>query len=234
MITVSNLSVERNGHSILRDLSFSVPNGSMTAIVGPNGSGKTTLVRAILGLQELSSGTIQCETDTVGYVPQSLPIDETIPLHGWDFIELNTRSLPKHTRKDAISQAIQHVDAKAFAKTRLAYLSGGQFQRILLARALVTDPDLLMLDEPTSGLDIEATDALYTRLQSLVTDHGKTVVMISHDVDMISQFVTHVVCINKTLVCAGPPDKALSDASMQNMYGAHMTFNPHHPHDHRV
>jgi len=222
-IDVHQISVSFNSTAILEDISFAVKNGSICAIIGPNGSGKTTLLKAILGLLKPQTGSVlfwgknvEQTRGRIGYVPQRFNFDVRFPITVREFISLTRqRSVPK----SRIEEVVQEVGlTPIILKKQLGELSGGQLQRILIAQALFLSPDLLIMDEPAAGIDIMGGKLFHDILLHLNRDHNTTIVIVSHDMAFVSKIVDHVICINKTLVCADPPKIALTEKNLKKLF----------------
>lgn len=234
IISVKNLNVVLNGHRILADVSFDIPAGSIAAIVGPNGSGKTTLMKAMLGLIPyhgesmvlgVSSSVVSRRVaDRIGYVPQHLDFDRTMPVTVAELLDVH---LHDRSRKDAAETALSLVDASDLMPKMIGVLSGGEFQRVLLALALLNNPDILFLDEPSAGVDIEGAGEFYARLQDLRAQRNITIVMVSHDMDVVFRHATIVLCINHALICQGAPHATLTPDTMKHLYGPEHALYPH-------
>jgi len=209
-------------------VSFDVPKGGLAAVIGPNGSGKTTLFKALLGLIPYQ-GTIKVFDkpvkeilDRVAYVPQYFDFDRTLPITVQEFLSFN------HPRQPKQSKEICHETKVGALKPKLiGQLSGGQLQRVLIANALMRQPKLLLLDEPAAGIDIEGSKAFYDLVGHVNKEHGVTVVMISHEINMVYHFADQIICLNRDLVCNGPPHEALTKDVMAKLYGPTSDFRPH-------
>jgi ABC-type Mn2+/Zn2+ transport system ATPase subunit len=233
IVIVKNLSVRYGSHEILHDVSFSVPEGEIVAIIGPNGSGKTTLLRAILNLAPFTGsirvfGAAPKDLDSVaariGYVPQRLDIDRSMPLSVEELLRLFSRGDARHCDLHA---ALRDIDASPLIHRRIGALSGGEFQRVLLALALLGKPELLILDEPLAGLDVEGEGVFYELLEKLREKRKLTALIISHDLSAVYQHATRVVCINHRMLCTGTPKKVLTHKTLDEMYGGR-AFYAHH------
>jgi zinc transport system ATP-binding protein len=232
IIEIRHLSVRYEGELVLNDLNFSVQKGEIVAIVGPNGSGKTTLIRAILRLvpyegEILVRGKRMRDMDprraSVGYVPQRFDFDRSIPITVGEFLEL---AYPKlNPRK--IKQVLLEVDLKDFENRLIGSLSGGQLQRILIARALVNDPSILLLDEATSGVDTAGEKGFYDIISHLLKVHRTTVLLVSHEINMVYRFADHILCVNRDLICYGKPKEAITKEVLEKLYGKDMKFKEH-------
>jgi len=239
-ISVRNCTVSYDGLNVVDDVSFDIETGSITALIGPNGSGKTTVLRAILGLVPLSSGEVSIMgkhlhviRPFIGYVPQRFEFDRTFPITVGEFMDLARRlHCRQHTPHSRILDKIKEVGlTKEILGRNLGELSGGQLQRVLIAQAIINDPAILFLDEPSSGVDITGEATIYHLIEHLNRDHNTTVVMVSHDIGMISHVVDTVICINRKLLCYGPPQTALTAHKLEEVFGEHGHPYAHHRHE---
>jgi zinc transport system ATP-binding protein len=228
-IEVKDLSVAFNGNVILRDVTFGIERGEVVSIIGPNGSGKTTLVRAMLGLVEhrgratLDGRSLSQQTSKVGYVPQRFDFDRTFPLSVSEFLELGA------SRPDARwrSEVLREFSVDVVLKQKLGTLSGGQMQRVLIAAALMKQPEVLILDEPTSGVDVEGVASFYELVRHINREHSITVLLISHEINMVFTTSTKVVCLNKDLVCCGDPKQVITGETLEKLYGTDHELRRH-------
>lgn len=235
IVQVDNISKVYGDVRAVDAVSFDVEKGDIVAIVGPNGSGKSTLVRMITGLIEPTSGTVRIngkspdkERDQVGYVPQSFQFDKTLPITVDEFLAVAACDTHEHKSKDAIDRALNFVEMGIHRDKRLGALSGGQLQRILIARALLHERELLILDEPSSGVDVSAEKEIYKLLREINEKHGTTIIIISHALDFVTSFANTVLCINKQKVCYGSVIDMLGNAGlMEELYGSVVSINKH-------
>lgn len=231
IIQTKNLSVSFNANVILRNININVKEGDVVAVIGPNGSGKSTLIKAILGLVPFSGeikilGTnIEKQLEQIGYVPQKFSFDTTFPLTVWEFLKLAANDKIK---KDRILQVLTEVEMEKYQNQALGQLSGGQLQRILIARALLNDPKILFLDEPTTGIDIEGEKDFYQIIKHQNIKHNVTIIMISHEINMVYKFADQIICLNKDLICMGEPKQAITKEVMKELYGEDVDLMHHH------
>lgn len=215
LVTVTNLSVKRGGHQALANVDLTIDKGEIVTIVGPNGSGKSTLLRSIIGALRPDSGEIRrADGLRIGYVPQSLSIDPTMPLTAGRFLSLPVRRSPPDIREALIQAGAEGIESRP-----MAALSGGQFQRVLLARALLERPDLLILDEPTTGLDQPGSAAFYTQIESVRKQLGAAVLMVSHELHVVMSASDRVVCLNGHVCCHGAPEIVASAPEYRALFG---------------
>ncbi len=181
LIETHKLDIELDGRTILQNVTIDIKPGEIVTVVGPNGSGKSTLLRALIGAMSPANGTVtRAPGLRIGYVPQKLSIDHSLPMTVRRFL-----SLPHRISKDATNQALLQAGVPDLADRQMTNLSGGQFQRVLLARALLERPQLLLLDEATQGLDQPGSAAFYRQIENVRRDLGCAVVMVSHDLHVV-------------------------------------------------
>uniref|UniRef100_A0A7C4W0I7 Metal ABC transporter ATP-binding protein n=1 Tax=Fervidobacterium thailandense TaxID=1008305 RepID=A0A7C4W0I7_9BACT len=214
VLKVEDLTVKLGEVDVLKDISFSVTKGEFVGIIGPNGAGKSTLIRAILGRVPYS-GLVEIY-GSVGYVPQLPTFNREFPLTVYEFVKLPVRK--EHKWKEKVEKALESVGMKGFGHKLVGQLSGGQFQRIALARAIVSQPDILLLDEPESGIDEMGKAKFYELIDELRETRGVTIVMVSHDIGLIFKKCTTIMCLNKTLHCHGP-SKEISPLEVKKLFG---------------
>ncbi len=232
LMTAENLTVQRGGVPVLRDVSLTVTAGEIVSIIGPNGAGKTTLIRALLGLEVPSQGHLRRALGLrIGYVPQKLGIDPLLPLTAGRFLALWPGATPLR-----VAEVLAATGTTALALRPLAGLSGGELQRVLLARALINKPSLLVLDEPAQGLDVHAEAALYELIETLRRETGCGVLLVSHDLHLVMAKTDRVVCLNGHICCQGHPEMVRSDPAYVAMFGSSMAafalYQHHHDHTH--
>ncbi len=232
MLDVDHLSVRYGASEVLRDVSLSIEPGEIVTIVGPNGSGKTTLLRAIVGAAPASAGRIATKPGLrIGYVPQRLHVDPTLPITVARFLRL-----PGGAMRQEIAAALARAGIPDIAGRQMSQLSGGQVQRVLLARALVSKPALLLLDEPTAGLDQPGSAAFYHLIDRVRRDTGCAVLMISHELHVVMAASDRVICLNGHVCCHGTPEHVSSAPEYRALFGtgtggALALYR--HDHDHR-
>ena len=228
ILEITNLTVKYDDHVILNELNFWVNTGEIVAIIGPNGSGKTTLLRAILGLiphqgeVKILGGPPRRALDDIGYVPQRLDFDRTFPLTVNEFLSFIKVKTPIWR-----DEALRETGVSAFIDERIGELSGGQLQRLMIAKALIKEPKLLMLDEPTSGVDVAAEMTFFELIEHLNDIHNLTIMLISHEVQMVYKFASQILCLNKDLVCNGRPHEAITQEVLEKLYGKNIEFQSH-------
>ena len=226
ILKVDKLAVRFETTRVLNDLSFSVNRGELLAIIGPNGAGKTVLLRTLVGSIPFS-GTVEWAPGTrIGYVPQKLDLDRDIPITGFDFLQARV-ALAKNRALSIPSVLTQVGLASEVARRPIGYLSGGQFQRVLIAFALVSDPNVLLLDEPTAGVDEPGEERINELVHRLQQSQGLTVLFISHELSIVDRYATNVLCIGHGRPRFGPPRTLLTPESLRDLYGAEVKIHVH-------
>lgn len=235
LLEVSNVTVEAGGKALVRDVSFRLGRGELVALIGPNGAGKTTLLRAILGMIRYS-GEIKIN-GRVGYVPQRLQYDRTLPMTVLEFMALTLQRMPvmfgvrRGTKKRALD-LLANVGAAKLAKSSLGGLSGGELQRVMLAGALHGEPELLLLDEPAAGVDIAGEATFMELIYKQVRERNATVVLVSHDLSVVSDITDRVVCLNVDMKCEGNARDLLTAERIAEVFGGHKAVYGHVHHHH--
>ncbi len=214
-ITAENLTIKQGQKLILENINLSIDDGEIVTVVGPNGSGKSTLMKALIGAIAPHKGSITCQPGTtIGYVPQSLNIDATMPLNVNRFL-----NLPRARTGEATKSALARVGLEGLGTRQITALSGGQLQRVLLARALMRKPQLLILDEPTSGLDQPGIADFYALIASVRTELGCAILMVSHDLHVVMSASDRVICLNGHVCCQGTPEIVTAAPEYQELFG---------------
>ncbi len=236
VLEVKDVSVEIGGTRLIENITLHVERGSTVAIIGPNGAGKTTLLRAVLGLVPISSGTITLfgipvaqlgeERKRLGYVPQRLEYDRYLPLTVKEML----RAYVTHASLWQIEGALHEVGIHRMLHHPIGKLSGGQLQRVVIALNLLRKPEILFLDEPATGVDIEGESRFYDIIERLREEHRLTVVLVSHDLSVVTRYASQVLCINRRLLCFGPPAEALDAEMIRLVYGQDTTLYTHREH----
>ncbi len=233
LIAASHICVRLGAGEVLHDVTMRVDPAEIVTILGPNGSGKSTLLRALLGIVPLTHGKVtRREGLRIGYVPQRLSIDRTMPLTAGRFLSLPNRVGAEETRA-----VLARVGVPEVADRQMTGLSGGQFQRVLLARALLAKPDILILDEPTQGLDQPGEAAFYRLIADVRRDTGVAVLMVSHDLHVVMAASDRVICLNGHICCEGAPRMVSNAPEYRALFGlgtqgALALYQHAHDHDH--
>lgn len=223
VLKVKNLNVSLDNEEIIKDLSFEVKKGDVLTILGPNGAGKTVLLRTLLGVLPYNGEIEWGKEAKIGYVPQRLPFIKDVPMSVEEFFEL------KGASKKEIGKTLNSVGFEEdFFKRNIGELSSGQFQRILIAWALIGDPDVLLFDEPTAGIDISGEETIYSLLAKLKEKRNLTILLITHDLSVVLKFSNFVICLNKCPICQGIPKEVLSSETLRRLYGEEIKFYEHH------
>jgi zinc transport system ATP-binding protein len=233
LITVENLSVRYGANTVLRHVDMAIEPGEIVTIVGPNGSGKTSLLRAVIGATKPSVGKVSLKPGLkIGYVPQKLHIDPTLPIAVERFMRLTNRV----SRKQCM-EALEAAGVPDLLRRQMSQLSGGQFQRVLLARALINRPDVLLLDEATQGLDQPGSAAFYRQIEDVRRETGCAILMISHELHVVMSASDRVICLNGHVCCEGSPAVVASAPEYRALFGtgtggALALYRHDHDHDH--
>ncbi|WP_297888091.1 metal ABC transporter ATP-binding protein [Sulfurihydrogenibium sp.] len=240
MIKIENLYVEINGNLILEDVSFEVKKGEIVAVVGPNGGGKTTLVKVILGFVQPTKGKVLIEgknpkdyvkSGKVGYLPQKSSYDRDFPVSVFDVVMfglINT-SLPYKEKEKKVLEYLNYVGMQQYKDYSFGKLSGGQQQRVMIARAIISQPELLILDEPSTGIDVVAQENFYEFIKKINKEKGITVIMVTHDIGAIGSFVNKVVGLNRRLHYLGDFKEFLQKEALDKLYGSEVKLLIHSP-----
>jgi zinc transport system ATP-binding protein len=225
-LQVEHLSVQFGSKEVIHDLSFAVPRGSSLAIIGPNGAGKTVLFKALIGSIP-HGGTIRWADGTrIGYVPQKLDIERDLPITGRDFLRAKA-ALARVSDKDVANTLALVGLERPILTAPIGTMSGGQFQRLLVAFALVGNPNALLLDEPAAGIDEPGQEILDTTIKRLQKESNVTVLLISHDLSVVYHYAIAVLCLSRTQPCFGSPQTVLTPDTLRNLYGTAVDFHVH-------
>ncbi|MFY0682749.1 MAG: metal ABC transporter ATP-binding protein [Thalassovita sp.] len=216
LIEIKSADVRLGAVVALADVDFHIDRGEIVTVVGPNGSGKSTLMKTVIGALRPSSGTVtRADRLRIGYVPQQLHIDPTLPMTVGRFL-----SLPRRMPVAKIAAALDRAGVPDLVDRQMVHLSGGQFQRVLLARALMNAPDLLILDEATQGLDQPGSAAFYRQIEEVRQDLGCAVLMVSHELHVVMAASDRVVCLNGHICCHGAPEIVASAPEYRALFGS--------------
>jgi len=231
ILSVTGLNVEFDKHIILNDVSFEVARDDTLAIIGPNGAGKSVLFRALLGLIPYT-GQIEWAKDAkIGYVPQKLAVAKDLPLTVTEFLHFKEGSQAKiHEVIKSVGflEQAEHLhNDKRVLNTRLGDLSGGELQRVLIAYALLAEPNVLLFDEPTAGVDVTGEETIYDLIHKLQADEDLTIIFISHELQVVNHYANNVLCLNKEKVCFGPPMEVVDKETLSKLYGEDVHLHRH-------
>lgn len=233
LINARNIEIHHGATRAVFGVSLAIERGEIVTIVGPNGSGKSTLLRALVGAVPVATGSIDRAPDLrIGYVPQKLHIDSAMPMTVTRFL-----NLPKRMSATKVSAALARTGVDGLDTRQIGALSGGQLQRVLLARAILNDPQILVLDEPTQGLDQPASAAFYRLIEALRDDLGCAVLMVSHELHVVMSATDRVICLNGHICCEGTPDVVTAAPAYRELFGtgtggALALYRHDHNHDH--
>lgn len=230
LVKLSNVSLSFNGNSVLNNINLSLKPNEIITIIGPNGAGKSSLVNLVTGLQLATCGTIARKKNLrIGYMPQKLTINPQLPLSTRRFLSLCGKG-------NRLEQSIKRLGIECLLDTAVQKLSGGEMQRVLLARALMRNPELLVLDEPAQGVDVSGQAELYHLLGELRNELGCGVMMVSHDLHLVMAQTDQVLCLNKHICCHGEPESVSRHPEYLHLFGkqaAHDIAIYTHNHDHQ-
>lgn len=228
ILELKSVSVTFDHRPVVRDVSFAIEEGESVAIIGPSGAGKTVLLKAILGLLPYEGEIVWRRGATVGYVPQKIDADRSVPLNVRNLLVSKAHVIGKGEKE--IAKAIRRVGlSEEVLATRIGHLSGGQFQRALVAFALLGDPDIVLFDEPTASMDEPGEEQMYALLDRLRTELGITTVVVSHDLSFVYRRATKVLCLNRAGVCFGPPHDVLTPELLASLFGEPALYGHTHP-----
>jgi zinc/manganese transport system ATP-binding protein len=239
LLELDGVGVRLGGREILRDVSFAVRDGEFAGVIGPNGAGKTTLLRVILGLQPTVGGQVLLDGEprhrggknhktTVGYVPQKLNIDQDVPLRARDVVSLGLDgnrlgfAFPSRQRREVVDQALSDVGASDYANARVGELSGGEQQRVMIAHALVSRPQLLLLDEPLANLDLRSEQEIVTLLGKLAREQDIAVLLSAHDMNPLLGVMDRIIYVANGKVATGTTDEVVTSEGLTELYGHHV------------
>ena len=224
------LSYDQKKNSLLRDVSFSVSEWEILSIIGKNGTGKSTLLKIIVGIEKNFSGILQKNTQKISYIPQKLELEKSFPLSVEEFFTLFYN--PFSQKK--LSQALALFHLETFLKQNIHSLSGGEFQKVLITGALLSEPELLLLDEPTTGIDVIGEELFYKNISLLRETFPKlAIILVSHNLRLVYKNSTRVICLHENnFCCHGTPSELSENADVQAIFWEYLRPYEHHPHTH--
>ena len=230
LLKVENAGISVNGKSLVRGVSLEVKQGEIVTLIGPNGSGKSTTAKIALGIYKKIDGKVKTYTNKIGYVPQKISIDWTLPIRVLDFM-----TLTEELTQDQINSALKLTGVEHLKNKSLSNLSGGEFQRVLIARAISKRPELLVLDEPVQGVDFKGEIALYELIKKISEELSCGILLISHDLHVVMSATDFVVCLNGHVCCSGTPQVVAKNDQYQELFGdraSKILSLYEHKHDH--
>ena len=230
LVNLENAGVYKSPKWLIRGVSLEVRRGQIVTLIGPNGSGKTTTAKMVLSILEPDEGSMKRYTDKIAYVPQKINIDWTMPLRVVDFMRLTN-----NLSDNEVIESLKQTGVEKLFKEQIHGLSGGEFQRVLLARAIAKNPELLVLDEPVQGVDFNGEIDLYNIIKNISTNLNCGILLVSHDLHFVMSATDHVVCLNGHICCSGKPSAVIKDKAYIELFGEHrsktLTYYQH-DHDH--
>ena len=230
LVKLENAGVYKSSKWLVKGISFEVNKGQIVTLIGPNGSGKTTTAKMILNILNEDEGLVTSNTNKMAYVPQKINIDWTMPLRVIDFMKI-TSSI----NNAQITEALTLTGVEKLLYDEVHNLSGGEFQRVLIARAVAKKPELLVLDEPVQGVDFNGEIALYNLIKKISDKLNCGILLISHDMHFVMSATDHVICLNGHICCSGTPSSVVKNPAYIKLFGEHnaetLSYYQHH-HDH--
>ncbi len=230
LVKLNNAGFKQNDKWLVEGVSLTVEKGKIVTLIGPNGSGKSTTAKIALGIYKNIEGSVEKYTNKVGYVPQKISIDWTLPLRVYDFMLLT-----ENIKDEAIDEALTLTGVIHLKNKNLGNLSGGEFQRVLIARAISKKPELLVLDEPVQGVDYTGEIALYELIKRISDTLNCGILLISHDLHTVMTATDHVVCLNGHVCCSGSPMDVAKNNKYKTLFGeqaSQILSVYEHKHDH--
>lgn len=235
LLALQSIDKDFADKKILEHISLTIEEGQIVTLIGPNGAGKTTLVRIALGLLAADSGTVYHRPRLrIGYMPQRVHVEPTLPITVNRFLQLANRR-----DRALMASTLEELKIGHLGRQQLAGISGGELQRVLLARALLRKPELLILDEPAQGVDLAGQAELYRLISDISDRQGCGVLMISHDLHLVMSSTDEVICLNHHICCHGKPEHVSTDPAYLSLFGAGAAedlavYTHHHDHDHSI
>ena len=230
LVKLENAGVYRSSKWLVRGISFEINKGQIVTLIGPNGSGKTTTAKMILNILDTDEGMATSNTSKMAYVPQKINIDWTMPLRVIDFMKITN-----NLNNTQITDSLNMTGVDKLLYNQIHSLSGGEFQRVLIARAIAKKPDLLVLDEPVQGVDFNGEIALYNLIKKISSNLNCGILLISHDMHFVMSTTDHVICLNGHICCSGNPSSVVKNPEYIKLFGEHNSETLsyyQHQHDH--
>ena len=232
LIKLENAGVHRSSKWLVRGISFEINQGQIVTLIGPNGSGKTTTAKMILNILNTDEGLVTGNANKMAYVPQKISIDWTMPLRVIDFMKLTS-----NLNNTQVNESLTMTGVDKLLYNQINSLSGGEFQRVLIARAIAKKPDLLVLDEPVQGVDFNGEIALYNLIKEISISLNCGILLISHDMHFVMSTTNHVICLNGHICCSGTPGSVVKNPEYIKLFGEHNSetlsyYQHNHDHSH--
>ena len=232
LIKLENAGVHRSSKWLVRGISFEINQGQIVTLIGPNGSGKTTTAKMILNILNADEGLVTGNANKMAYVPQKISIDWTMPLRVIDFMKLTS-----NLNNTQVNESLTMTGVDKLLYNQINSLSGGEFQRVLIARAIAKKPDLLVLDEPVQGVDFNGEIALYNLIKEISISLNCGILLISHDMHFVMSTTNHVICLNGHICCSGTPGSVVKNPEYIKLFGEHNSetlsyYQHNHDHSH--
>ncbi|MBU0660628.1 metal ABC transporter ATP-binding protein [Patescibacteria group bacterium] len=224
-IQVKNVTATFHETTALDHVSFDIQKGSIVAIIGPNGSGKTTLLKHIIGIETPQEGSVCIDGKSpkqmrhaIGYVPQKFDFDRSIPITVYEFMALDRCGTDKHGVNN-IDRVLKEVGAMGVKNQKLGTLSGGQFQRVMIARSLLHQKEILIFDEPSTGIDMAGEETIYDLIVDINKKNNTTCIIVSHELNIVHKYAQQVLCLNKKKICYGVPETVITPETLTALFG---------------
>ena len=232
LVKLENAGVHRSSKWLVRGISFEINQGQIVTLIGPNGSGKTTTAKMILNILNVDEGLVTGNANNMAYVPQKISIDWTMPLRVIDFMKLTS-----NLNNNQVNESLTMTGVDKLLYNQINSLSGGEFQRVLIARAIAKKPDLLVLDEPVQGVDFNGEIALYNLIKEISISLNCGILLISHDMHFVMSTTNHVICLNGHICCSGTPGSVVKNPEYIKLFGEHNSetlsyYQHNHDHSH--
>ena len=232
LVKLENAGVHRSSKWLVRGISFEINQGQIVTLIGPNGSGKTTTAKMILNILNTDEGLVTGNANKMAYVPQKISIDWTMPLRVIDFMKLTS-----NLNNNQVNESLTMTGVDKLLYNQINSLSGGEFQRVLIARAIAKKPDLLVLDEPVQGVDFNGEIALYDLIKEISASLNCGILLISHDMHFVMSTTNHVICLNGHICCSGTPGSVVKNPEYIKLFGEHNSetlsyYQHNHDHSH--